>query len=111
ELRYAHHAADEPVEMVNYRLVAVGKRPKLAMPDVNAESGGKEPKRRPVYIDDAVTPVDCPVYMRDDLKPGQKFDGPALVQEYASTTVIFSDDACEIADTGEMIISVGTGKK
>ena len=32
EHRYAHHSPDEPVEMVNIRLGAIGKRPKLKFP-------------------------------------------------------------------------------
>ena len=36
--------------------------------------------------------MDCPVYDRLKLKPGDKFDGPALVSEYASTTVIHPGD-------------------
>lgn len=107
ELRYAHHAADEPVEMVNYRLVALGRRPVLKLPTISADTG--EPKHRPVYFDDSTAAVDCPVYNRADLAPGFEFAGPALVQEYASTTVMFEGDKCRIAETGEMIISVGTG--
>jgi len=106
ELRYAHHAADEPVEMVNFRLVATGKRPELTLPDVG--SGGEiEPARRPVYFDDPDNPVDCPVYDRQQLVSGQEFTGPALIQEYASTTVMFAGDTCKVTDTGEMIISLG----
>ncbi len=110
EHRYAHHAADEPVEMVNYRLIAMGKRPTLKLPDVSGETVSTEPVRRPVYYEDTSKAVDSPVYNRADLRPGDKFSGPALVQEYASTTVIFSDDECVVADTGELIISVGVGK-
>ncbi len=110
EHRYAHHAADEPVEMVNYRLVATGKRATLKLPDVSGDKAAVEPARRPVYFEDSSEPADCPVYNRNDLRPGDKFNGPALVQEYASTTVIFSDDNCVVADTGELIISVGVSK-
>ena len=55
-------------------------------------------------------PVDCPVYDRMKLKPGDKFDGPALVSEYASTTVIHPGDKVAVADTGELIITVGHAK-
>ncbi|MAF49057.1 MAG: hydantoinase/oxoprolinase family protein [Rhodospirillales bacterium] len=110
ELRYAHHAADEPVEMVNYRLVATGKRPTLILPDVG--SGGAEiiAAHRPVYFDDSASPVDCPVYDRRQLVSGYKISGPALIQEYASTTVMFAGDACEVTDTGELIITLGTSR-
>jgi hypothetical protein len=30
-----------------------------------------------------------------------------LVQEYASTTVMFRGDRCKVAETGELIIAVG----
>ena len=107
ELRYAHHAADEPVEMVNYRLVALGKRPTLKLPGVSGGADTREPVTRKVYFEDSQTAVECPVYDRQSVKPGDAFDGPALVQEYASTTVIFGGDHCKVADTGELIISVG----
>ena len=32
EQRYAHHSKEEPVEMINVRLVALGHRAKLALP-------------------------------------------------------------------------------
>jgi N-methylhydantoinase A len=108
EHRYAHHAPDEPVEMVNYRLIAVGRRPTLALPKVSGD-GATSLKRRAVYFDDPETAVDCPVYDRMSLAPGARIAGPALVQEYASTTVMFAGDTCAVADTGELIIAIGRG--
>lgn len=105
--RYAHHAADEPVELLNYRLVALGRQPKLELPIITGSGEGRATTFRKVYMRDTSAAVDCPVYFRGALKPGDRFDGPALVQEYASTTVIFAGDSCEVAATGELIISVG----
>jgi N-methylhydantoinase A len=70
---------------------------------------GKEPTRREVYFDDAETPVNAMVYDRASMKAGDTVLGPALVQEYASTTVMFAGDSCTVADTGELIISVKAG--
>jgi N-methylhydantoinase A len=107
EQRYAHHAADEPLELVNLRMVVLGRRPRLQLPNVaigtDATAG---PVRRPVYFDDTATPVDCPVHRRETLAAGATIDGPALIQEYASTTVMFDGDTCVVAETGELIISV-----
>ena len=105
EHRYAHHAADEPVEIVNFRLVAIGRRPVLHLPAIS-ESGNGGPKRRPVYFEDTEVAVDCPVHERDDLAPGDEIRGPALIQEYASTTVMFDGDVCTVADTGELVITL-----
>jgi N-methylhydantoinase A len=107
EHRFAHHAPDEPVEMVNFRLVALGLRAHMKLPIMGNEEGNIFPRsRRKVYFDDDHMPVDCPIYFRDDLPPGTKLDGPALIQEYASTTVIFAGDTCSVLDTGEMVISI-----
>jgi len=108
EQRYAHHAKDEPVEMIAIRLVATGARPKLAMPPVNGKRAAPKPVTRKVYLGGTAA-VDCPVYQRDDLAAGFAFNGPALVQEYASTTVMLAGDSAKIADTGEIVISVGAG--
>jgi N-methylhydantoinase A len=106
EQRYAHHATDEPVEIINIRLVALGRRTKLELPSM-AKTGTLAPReKRPVVFDQGAA-VDCPVYDREKLKPGDKFKGPALVSEYASTTVIFPGDELAVADTGELIITVG----
>jgi N-methylhydantoinase A len=109
EHRFAHHAPDEPVEVVNFRLVALGLRPHMHLPVLGMSDGTVAPaKHRDVYFEDAKTPVRCPVYFRDDLVAGTKIEGPALIQEYASTTVIFETDVCAVTDTGEMIISIGS---
>ncbi len=108
EHRYAHHAADEPVEMVNMRLAVVGRRPKLGLPPLTEPEGRAEAMHRPVYMDDWQTPVDCPVHPRDGLVAGMEIGGPALIQEHASTTVLSAGDRCRVAGTGELIISVGT---
>jgi N-methylhydantoinase A len=108
EQRYAHHATDEPVEIINVRLVALGHRSKLALPDLAKEGKLAPRESRPVVFDKGGA-VDCPVYDRLKLKPGDKFDGPALVSEYASTTVIHPGDKVAVANTGELIITVGQG--
>jgi N-methylhydantoinase A len=107
EQRYAHHSPEEPVEMVNIRLNAVGKRPALSFPSL-ASSGVAVPAgERPVYFSNADTPVIAKVYRRESLGAGARIVGPALIQEHGTTTVLFEDDACEVAASGELIIRVG----
>ena len=47
EHRYAHHSPEEPVEMVNVRLGAIGKRPKLAFPSLGASAAAEPAGRAP----------------------------------------------------------------
>jgi len=107
EQRYAHHAKDEPVEIINIRLVAVGRRTKLVLPPLSTARHAKPRERREVYFDQGDMPVDCPVYEREELPAGAELCGPALVSEYGSTTVLFPPDRLTVAATGELIVSVG----
>jgi len=106
EHRYAHHSPDEPVEMVNIRLAAIGKRTKLTFPKLATKTSAK-PKRRDVYLDDPRKPVSCPIYQRPELGAGARIAGPALIEEHGTTTVLFKGDVCRLARSGELLIDVG----
>jgi len=104
--RYAHHSPEEPVELVNIRLAAIGARPRLSFPRV-AEGGRVEPeRRRKVYLG-GDTAVDCPVYRREALPAGTALAGPAIIQEHGTTTVLFPSDRMRVAPSGELIVEVG----
>jgi N-methylhydantoinase A len=108
ERRYAHHASDEPVEMINIRMVAIGQRARFEFPSVAPDKDGTAKAiRRPVYMGRTDRPADCAVYHRDMLPAGTEISGPALIQEYASTTVMFEGDRCKVAKTGELVITLG----
>ena len=107
EQRYAHYSPEEPVEMVNIRLAAIGKRPKLAFPGLAAAGAAAPSGERSAYFSSAGKPVTAKVYQRDHLGAGVHIAGPALVQEHGTTTVLFEHDACKVAASGELIIAVG----
>ncbi|WP_372814939.1 hydantoinase/oxoprolinase family protein [Paenibacillus sp.] len=105
--RFGHKAPNEPVEMVNIRLTVTGERSKPQFPALQKRNSNPQPLYRPVYFDDLSQAFHCPVYDRESLPPGYEFAGPALIQEYASTTVIYEGDVCKVSDTGELIVSLG----
>jgi N-methylhydantoinase A len=107
EHRYAHHSPDEPVEMVNIRLAVVGKRPRLRFPSVAQGKAATPVGRRNICLSDPAKPVACPVYDRPALGAGTAIAGPALIQEHGTTTVLFERDQCEVAPSGELVITVG----
>ena len=53
--------------------------------------------------------IDAPVYARGDLLAGDRIAGPALVEEYASTTVVVPGDALEVSRYGDLVISIDRG--
>jgi len=107
EHRYAHHSPDEPVEMVNTRLAMIGKRPKLSFPRLATGDRARPSRQRQVYFSDARKALPCPVYQREALGAGSEIAGPALIQEHGTTTVLFEQDACTVAPSGELVIAVG----
>jgi N-methylhydantoinase A len=104
--RYAHHSPEEPVEIVNIRLAVIGKRAKMSFPRLAAAAGAAAPRAQEVYLSGA-RPVSCPVYRREELGAGARLAGPALIREHGTTTVLFAGDKCTVAETGELIVTVG----
>ena len=46
-------------------------------------------------------------YTRDQMPASFEIVGPALIEEYGSTTVLFAGDHATIAETGEIVVQVG----
>ena len=44
---------------------------------------------------------------RMELTAGNLIDGPALIEEHASTTVLHPGDTCEVDDFGNLLVTVG----
>src|SRR5947207_3297695 len=107
EHRYAHHSPDEPVEMVNIRLGAIGKRSKLNFPSLAPGGAAAPAAEHAAYFTSATKPVAAKIYRRPDLSAGAEIAGPALIQEHGTTTVLFENDQCRVADSGELIITIG----
>ncbi|QXJ31022.1 hydantoinase/oxoprolinase family protein [Saccharolobus shibatae] len=82
---YGFTMRDREIEVVTIRVFAVKKRP---MPKIKVTYGNYDkPKEvRKVMIDDDW--VDVNVYVREKLPKGFKIKGPAIIEEYSSTTVV-----------------------
>jgi N-methylhydantoinase A len=50
--------------------------------------------------------VETPTYDRMRLRAGNRIDGPALVEEYASTTVVHPGDRLEVDAFGDLVIEI-----
>jgi N-methylhydantoinase A len=80
---------DVALEAVSWRVIASGPRPsvKLTRPVAGAASDARKGERL-VYFPEWEEHRPVPVYDRYVLAPGAHFDGPAIVEERESTTVI-----------------------
>lgn len=109
EKRYGF-ASTGGAEIVSLQSSVVGvlDKPK---PRPLAEGGEANPTRaytatREVLLHEEDGFIQTPVYGRDRLVAGDTIEGPALIEEYASTTVIFPGDKLEVSAFGDLIITI-----
>jgi N-methylhydantoinase A len=50
-------------------------------------------------------PVDAAVLHRDRLRPGETYDGPAVVEEQSATTVVPPGSTMTVDDHGNLVIT------
>ena len=109
ERRYGYQSPEKEVEIVNVRLNAVGKRPQPNFPQIAAGEGAEALRgTRQVFVEGSPVPVTFHIHDRARLAAGQRIAGPAVIQEYASTTMLFAGDSAAVAGTGELTIQVGS---
>jgi N-methylhydantoinase A/oxoprolinase/acetone carboxylase beta subunit len=106
---YGRHFADKDVELVNLRVVGVGRLPTLAPAAV--EAGDESPAAarigsRRVVFEDAGRPValEAAVYARGSLRAGNRIAGPAIVQQMDTTTVVPPGIGASVDRYGNLII-------
>ena len=90
---YGYAAKDEAVELVNVRLRAVGMMAKPALRS-HAEKETEPPRgsiieKREVFFEDFDMYVESPVYVKEKLRSGNRIEGPAIVEQYDSTIVLY----------------------
>jgi N-methylhydantoinase A len=89
EREFSFRQDDAPVEVYQLHLTAVGKTPKPAFrpAELVAQGAPAAHERRNVYFGTHGW-VDTPVYERDELAAGTSFEGPAIINQLDSTTVV-----------------------
>ena len=99
-----NYAGRQKVELVNFAVSGFGLIERPSMPKLAA--GGATPapaSTRPVYFDGAFR--DTPVYDRAGLPPGFVLDGPAVVEEFGSTRVVFPGQRLCVDPHGILIVA------
>ena len=113
--RYGTCAPAEPAEIVSLRATVTGVmgKPPLERIARGARAPGKSALagRRSVYFAEFGKSVPTATYARDELRSGNRIDGPALIEEYASTTVLLPGDSMRVDEFGNLAVEVGRRKK
>ena len=109
ERLYTFADIQAPVEIVNLRVEAVGETGRITLPEIAGASRDRpEPHaERPAGLD-GEAPGPVPVYRREALLAGHIVEGPAIVDQLDSTTVILPGQSAITDRWGNMIIAEGT---
>ncbi len=114
KVRYGTSAPNEPADIVSLRVTVLGRMKKPPRNEV--AEGASEPDtqalraHKPVYFRSAGDYVATPVYQRNLLKSGNQIQGPALIEEHASTTVIQPGDHLRVDALGNLNIAIGSDR-
>jgi N-methylhydantoinase A len=101
ERRYGHRMDDEPLELVNLRLVATvpGDKPELREPPPRRKA---VPGRRRAGFDGDWVEVD--VWRRADLGAGSELEGPAVVELAESTVLLRPGWRGAVDEAGTLVL-------
>jgi N-methylhydantoinase A len=107
---YGHSRPTHPVEFVNLRSVhsAPLPYPQLTVPAPGGSLEAACKGRRPAYFDEYQAYRDTPIYQRDLLPVGAQFDGPAIVEQPDTTTVVYPGFTCRVDNAGNLLLTLRT---
>lgn len=98
-----NYAGKQKIELVNLCVSGFGMidRPSVPKLDLAADTAPQRSHRQ-VYFNGAF--VETPVYQRSSLGAGFTLDGPAVVEEFGSTTVVFPGQRLDVDPHGILIV-------
>ena len=108
---YGHAFEQSAIEIVNVRVIGVGRMPKLT--GLRPPKGGslKEAHVRTApcifRANGELKNFDTPVYQRAALPVGESFAGPAIILQKDSTTVVTPGASAVVHPSGSIIITLG----
>src|SRR5262249_35485396 len=106
--RYGYGTPGEQVEIVNWRLAAIGTGRRLELPRYTRRDCGEAALlgRRAAYFPEKGGFVDTPIYDREQLFAGAELHGPAIIEERESTTVLPPGCGGRIDEHGTLIVEM-----
>ena len=105
--RFGHQHPDEPIEIVNLRVVAKGALTKPRFP--TQARGGSDPSaarigHKAVFFGPS-TPIETGLYAREHLQAENEIAGPAIIFQLDTTTVVPPGWHARVDDYGTLVIT------
>ncbi|HET8968341.1 MAG TPA: hypothetical protein VFN06_02810, partial [Gaiellaceae bacterium] len=112
EREYSRRFEDSDIEVPNIRVRGIGLMPELRTPEVEAGEESPDDALRHegeawFVVDGLLEQVTTRYFEREALKAGNRLVGPAIVNQYDSTTVIPPGVEAHVDRIGNIVIEVG----
>jgi len=108
---YGHAFKDSPIEIVNLRVSGIGRMPKIdkLRPPAGGSLAEALVRTSPSVfrIGGELKSFDTPVYRRTSLPVGEVFQGPAIILQKDSTTVMPPATSAVVDASGSILITLG----
>jgi N-methylhydantoinase A len=111
ERAYGYAAPDDPVELVNVRLAAVGVTPKPrrpGLPEGGPSAASALKGRRDVWFAEAGGFRPAQVLDRGKLLRGNHIAGPAIIEEPDASTLVHPGWAATVDEHGNLVLGAAT---
>ena len=106
---FGHVQPEGIVEITKLRVTGIGTLAPLSLPSPRPAIGIPQPiERRRVWIDRTTGWVNTPILDGSALHPGQRVDGPAIVNEATTTVLIGAGDRLAVDAAGNFMITLRT---
>ena len=108
---YGASAPDEDAEIVTFRVIVEIEVPRLASSSIKLGDGNAahaQTGERPLWDNAIGTFTTAAVFDRKLLLGGDRIEGPAIVEQFDSTTVVPAGQSAEVDPYGILVISTGT---
>jgi N-methylhydantoinase A len=103
---FGHMAPEEPVEVVSYRVRGIGLVPPVEMPKFKRAGTTLLDARRELrQVRFDGRDVECPVYQRERLDVGLTLTGPAILDQFDCTTVIYAGQVARVDEWKNLIVT------
>ena len=101
---YGHSSLERSLEVVNCRCRATGRVAHPRWSEWSRREPAEPRSSRRVYFGQAGDFIDTQVFDRDSLGRDSRIEGPAVVEEWTTTTIVPPGMACEVDRLGNLVL-------
>jgi len=108
---YGKIDSDNPIELANVRVILAEYARSPDLPSLRREGSPEAVGTRKLWSVSDSAYIDAPVYKRSALPANARIEGPAIVEERESTTVIAAGDVLAVNDIGCLVVTLARSRR